>query len=574
MTTVDQGDVAAPVDATTTAGHEPSGGWWPRWRGAARRELPSSLEILALTTFVVARPVLGSFGRSPESFLARDADWTDVIAFGLVVVLAPAALVVAGEIVLGLFGDRARRLGHLAAVAALLSLGAWQLIDPLGGWREVGVAGSVAVAGGLTVARARAASLGTFLRYASLGAAVFLVQFLALSPVSSIVLGGRHVGTDAGAAGAAGDDAPPVVVVVMDGLPTGLLLDGEGHIDADLYPSIASLTADATWYRNHTTVAQITLDAVPAILSGTRPSAGGKPPVASNYPHSIFTLLGGTHDVHGAEAITGVCPVDLCPEPPGSPLAALVHDAARVWRWQMLDAEIDPELVPNAFDDRYDRTDEWIAGQDFSRGERPGLWVYHMLLPHPRWEYLPDGTRYEASARPAGLFIDTWSGWGADVARQRHVLQTQAADRQLGEFVDRLRADDAYDDSLIVVTADHGYAFAADTPWRALDDDNYDQILWTPLIVKAPGQREPVIDDRNVNSTDIVPTIAAEMGIDELPWDADGEPAGTSERDPDDKWVVDWDCVEGHNEIRAYVVDGPPTAPVLHELDIEARSDG
>jgi hypothetical protein len=165
----------------------------------------------------------------------------------------------------------------------------------------------------------------------------------------------------------------------------------------------------------------------------------------------------------------------------------------------------------------------------------------HLLVPHPLWEYLPDGSRYQAmSPQPAGLFIDTWSEWAIDVGRQRHVLQTQAADRLLGELVDRLRADDAYDDALVAVTADHGYAFAEGAPWRALDQDNYDQIMWTPLIVKAPGQREPVIDDSNVNTLDIVPTIAAELGIDDLPWEADGRPAGSVERDPEDKWIVDW----------------------------------
>lgn len=505
--------------------------------------MPSALELLALTAFVLARPVLGSFGRSPETFVARGADWTDVILFGLVVVIGPVVALMVGELVVGLVaGERARWFAHLGLTAGLLAVVVWQIVEMVTDWdSSIGAPVSLAVGAAVAVVLARVTSLATFVRYASLGALVFLVQFLALAPTSSIVFGGRHAAAEVGAVGL-GDEAPSVVLVVFDGLPTELLLDGDGHIDPGLYPNLAALAGDATWYRNHTTVAQFTLEAVPAILSGTQPSSDALPAVASNYPNNIFTLLGGSHEVHGAETITGLCPVSVCPEPAGSPLGGLLRDAADMWEVQMADTAVDPELVPYVFDDRYERADEWIATQDFHRGDRPGLRVLHLLLPHPGWHYLPDGSRYEAaSGRPAGMFGDTWSGWGVDVARQRHVLQTQTADRLLGELLDRMRADDAYDDSLIAVTADHGYAFTEEAPWRALDEDNYDEIMWTPLIVKVPGQRGGAIDDSNVNSLDILPTIAAELDIDELPWGADGQPAGSADRDPADKWVVDWE---------------------------------
>jgi hypothetical protein len=203
--------------------------------------------------------------------------------------------------------------------------------------------------------------------------------------------------------------APPVVLVIMDGLATGLLLDGEGHIDADLYPNIAALAGDATWYRNHTTVAQVTLQAVPAILSGQQPDADGEPALASNYRRNIFTLLGASHEIHGGEQITGVCPVEACPTPAGSPVGGLLRDAADIWRMQMTGEAVDPELVPYVFQRRADRDSAWIADQDFATAGRPGLYVRHLLLPHPSWEYLPDGSEYRAAGpRPTGLFMDNW----------------------------------------------------------------------------------------------------------------------------------------------------------------------
>jgi Sulfatase len=537
-----QGDIEDAGDAEPAAA--PPESPEPRW--FVRREALLALEILALTAFIWARPIFGSFGRSPETFVARGADWTDVVAFALLVLLLPPLPVVAGELVLQAVWPPLRRGARFVVVGVLGGLATWQVFGNfVASPRGSGVA--LAVIGGalLAVAASRLPSVRTFLRYASIGALVLLVEFLVLSPVSSIVFGERHGGVESAAAehvaAQLGPDAPPVVLVVFDGLPTELLLDGTGHIDADFYPNIAALAGDGTWYRNHTTVAQYTLTAVPAILSGQRPDYGDTPPLVGNYRHNLFTLLGKSYDVHGGEQMTGICPVEMCPEEPGSPLRGLAHDAKDVWEAQMSDVQLDPELVPKAFDARYEKMSRWIAQQDFRRGERPGLYVYHLLLPHPGWNYLPDGTGYAASGRPPGMFLDTWGEWGETVARQRHVLQAQAADRLLGQLIAEMRRDGAYDDALVAVTADHGYAFTQDAPWRALAKGNADQILWTPLIIKSPGQQRGVIDDSNVNATDIVPTIADAIGIDRLPWKTHGEPASeAADRPKGAKWVVDW----------------------------------
>jgi hypothetical protein len=52
--------------------------------------------------------------------------------------------------------------------------------------------------------------------------------------------------------------------------------------------------------------------------------------------------------------------------------------------------------------------------------------------------------------------------------------------------------------------------------------------MWTPLIVKAPGQTEPRVDDANVESIDVLPTLAAAIGVD-LPWPVDGADADSDE---------------------------------------------
>ena len=73
---------------------------------------------------------------------------------------------------------------------------------------------------------------------------------------------------------------------------------------------------------------------------------------------------------------------------------------------------------------------------------------------------------------------------------------------------------------------DHGVAFEPGQPSRRVTDANLEQITYTPLFVKAPGQNVGVVDDSNLNSTDVLPTIASLLGV-TVPWEIDGAPAGS-----------------------------------------------
>ena len=63
---------------------------------------------------------------------------------------------------------------------------------------------------------------------------------------------------------------PPIVMVVFDQLPLTSLLSESGGIDPR-YPNFAALADDATWFRNATTVAELTGWAMPALTSGSSP---------------------------------------------------------------------------------------------------------------------------------------------------------------------------------------------------------------------------------------------------------------------------------------------------------------
>ena len=95
-----------------------------------------------------------------------------------------------------------------------------------------------------------------------------------------------------------------------------------------------------------------------------------------------------------------------------------------------------------------------------------------------------------------------------DVLLQRHFLQTGFADLELQELWRRLKSQGMWDDSLIVVAADHGVAFLKGRrDRRTLDSQNYGEIAPIPLFIKAPGQKKGKVNDAYVETIDILPTI-------------------------------------------------------------------
>jgi arylsulfatase len=86
-------------------------------------------------------------------------------------------------------------------------------------------------------------------------------------------------------------------------------------------------------------------------------------------------------------------------------------------------------------------------------------------------------------------------------------------DEELGRFFDWLRERGLYDETLIVVTADHG---------ETLDSGPYyfghgvldDEVVHVPLVVKLPGQeRAKTSVARTVQSVDLYPTIQELAGV-------------------------------------------------------------
>ena len=158
---------------------------------------------------------------------------------------------------------------------------------------------------------------------------------------------------------------------------------------------------------------------------------------------------------------------------------------------------------------RRPRYEEWMDAIKKTRG--PSLNFKHTLMPHVPWQFLPDGRRYRRQPNDAvpGLSNQSYEDQGQlDVLLQRHFLQTGFADRLLQELWAHLKREGLWDDSLIVVAADHGVAFVRGRrDRRRLDTENYGEIAPIPLFIKAPGQKKGAVNDAYVETIDILPTI-------------------------------------------------------------------
>jgi hypothetical protein len=149
------------------------------------------------------------------------------------------------------------------------------------------------------------------------------------------------------------------------------------------------------------------------------------------------------------------------------------------------------------------------------RPDDPTFWFLHLGLPHTPWHLTADGRPYDRLDIP-GLGTGSSSSWSgdrlADQAIQRYVLQTVALDRMIGRLMDKLDAEDMSSDTLLAVLADHGVAFTRGQNLRAVSGLAED-MLPVPLFIRYPGQRKGAVDERSVESIDLVPTLADVLGF-------------------------------------------------------------
>lgn len=512
------------------------------WRSRA-------LHLFALSGFAVAQPLLGLLGGEPGFWIARQATYLDAALLLLVVVVVLPGILFGIERAIALVNSTAAWVFHLLAVAGFTFLVSLNVIDTVTSGEMQGrivlaAAGVVGIL--LTAMYARFNGVRDFVSLLAVGPVVFGVLFLfGLPPLG---------GTDADVVDAGIDSSTPVVLVTIDEFQLAAILGEDGSIDRTRYPNLGRLADTATFYPNATGVHDNSLKAVPAILSGQYPLPDQQA-IAADFPLSIFTVLGGTHEMRVNEHFTQVCPESLC-EPSRSHqttterLTTLGTDSTIVYlhtvvptrlryrlpqigtRWEGF---LTVESAEEAEAEEIEATEAGPIEQELAAltgsetravdyGEfldwlnpelGPTLYYLHVDLPHAPWSYLPSGKRYPYADHilgytPEGIWGD--DPWYTQQAYERFILNTGFTDQLIGRTLDRLDELDMLDEVMLIVLSDHGENFEVNESRRALTDETFAAIAGMPLFVKYPGQTAGVLDDRNAQTIDVLPTVVEVLG--------------------------------------------------------------
>ena len=84
-------------------------------------------------------------------------------------------------------------------------------------------------------------------------------------------------------------------------------------------------------------------------------------------------------------------------------------------------------------------------------------------------------------------------------------------DHWFGLFLEELKRRDLFDDSLIILVADHGEALGeGDRYGHNVTLENHQ--IKVPLVIKYPGQRKPAVVEEVVSQLNLFPTIADVVG--------------------------------------------------------------
>lgn len=535
-----------------------------------------ALHIVTLSAFAFTGPLLTALSRQTIFIHDQELGWSEFVALLTVLMIGlPACCVLLDRAIVRC----ARRFSGRGRNAVLFVLGGLVLLSLLRPCARIEFLSlrhcvwlfnsAVALSGAWLFAGCyeRFGGLRRWLTIAALGVIVFPLSFVwqieyaRRSRWNDDLHRRTHVGNPI-----------PVVVIVFDEFSGTSLMDERLRIDARNYPNFARLASQSTWYRRATTVHPRTDVAVPAILSGQFPVTE-RGPVEANYPGNLLQTIhaSGAYDMAVFEPITRLCPIELSQERATHPrsrvqrAANLIRTMAVVYPRLILPGDVPitfpaipkawfgmrPALVASVrhlttglfhYQHALDRGEQQDHVLDCLReADRPQFVFFHILLPHFPWEFLPSGRHYaeeefnfgSSPLEGLGELGENWPDDAAAVLRNEHryLLQVGYTDRFVGRLLDRLHETGLFDRCLLVVTADHGVSFRPARSRRVPDAENIADILSVPLFIKLPGQTTGGIDDRNVESIDVYPTIAEELQI-QLSEPVDGSPVSRDIRRP------------------------------------------
>jgi hypothetical protein len=320
------------------------------------------------------------------------------------------------------------------------------------------------------------------------------------------------------------ESKPAVFILVFDELGYDVLLE-EGKVNAESFPNIAALAEDGVWFTNATTNGFRSKDVLPVIIDPVR---------SLNEQFDIrlytqFLIVEGRY-INDCGKVMTCRGIWYLTE----------NDQLRLAGNLALRAFY--QATPKAVETAISRPMGWLLDRlgwanpsvdregwhtftkrqfgvfldDINGREALGrIHVLHLLLPH-----FPLAFNGEGKALSTAV---------PDYQPEGYLQQSMYTDVLVGRLISKLKREGIYDDSVIVLTGDHGPRPLYPSP--EVPPDN--SIPHVPLVIRAPGLSS-YVSDVDYQHIDFGPTLRDVLGL-PPPDDTEGVSAFNKERPQRDK---------------------------------------
>jgi len=216
---------------------------------------------------------------------------------------------------------------------------------------------------------------------------------------------------------------------------------------------------------------------------------------------------------------------------PGSLLFSTIEKGIRDSQIAVIEAKLQakyPKGIPYNFKGMHfllEDAMDWISKQ-VSAYPQPFLAYYHLWPPHhpyfPSADYIDifkDGKRWPEKLETA--FSEGEPSIKIHNSRQQYDEYLAYVDFEFGRLLDMLRDGNSLDDTLVVITSDHGELFERGLTGH-LNSTLYQDLIRVPLLISFPGQSERHDVFSTTSCVDLLPSILEFSGL-EVPGFVQGE---------------------------------------------------
>ena len=150
------------------------------------------------------------------------------------------------------------------------------------------------------------------------------------------------------------------------------------------------------------------------------------------------------------------------------------------------------------------------------RFERPQfLWIHTIVNHQP---YLPLENSDKFSVNEIDYLNYRALSWLVNhrICKKLKLLYIESmkrTDKLIGDIIDALRINDLLDDTILVITADHGEEFMEEGYYGHHYESSSDRLLRVPLIFYSPNMLKPKSISVPVSTIDILPTLCDLLGL-------------------------------------------------------------